>query len=195
MNLEKLLEFNKLLLSFREVERVLFVKGKDERENDMEHSFQLALLGWYIASSNGLTLKIDLLIKYALAHDLVEVYAGDTDVFTKDVSLHANKHEREEKALERIKKEFPEFVELHSIIEGYEKREDAESKFIYALDKLVPVLNIFEDGGRTWSQRGITFEMLMAEKISKVAVSQVIDEYFQEFKKILEDNKTELFAQ
>ena len=195
MNLEKLLEFNKLLLSFREVERVLFVKGKDERENDVEHSFQLAFLGWYIASSNGLILKIDLIIKYALAHDLVEVYAGDTDVFTKDLSLHANKHEREQRALERIQKEFPEFTELHSIIEGYEKREDTESKFVYALDKLVPALNIYEDGGRTWSQRGITFEMLMTEKISKVAVSPEIDAYFQEFKKILEENKTKLFAE
>lgn len=194
MNLEKILKFNNLLTSFREIERQIFVKNIDQNENDAEHSFQLALLGWYIADSSDKGLNKDLIIKYALAHDLVEVYAGDTDVFSLDKSAHESKQEREARALERIKEEFPEFKELHGIIQSYEDKIDNESKFIYALDKLLPVLNIYQDSGRTWKKRGISFEMIVEAKKKKIETSPEITEYFEELVKLLEDGKTKLFA-
>lgn len=192
MNLSRILEFNKLLITFREVERQVMVAKKDQKENDAEHSYQLAMLGWYISSGIP-ELDSGLVIKYALVHDLVEAYAGDTDVFSKDPEAHASKKDREEEAAKRIKEEFPEFSELHKLIEEYERKENAESRFVYALDKLLPALNIYQDGGRTWQQRGISFEMVVEEKKRKMAVSPEVTAYFDEFVSLIEREKDRLW--
>lgn len=192
MNLSRILEFNKLLITFREVERQVMVAKKDQKENDAEHSYQLAMLGWYISSGIP-ELDSGLVIKYALVHDLVEAYAGDTDVFSKDPEAHASKKDREEEAAKRIKEEFPEFSELHKLIEEYERKENAESRFVYALDKLLPALNIYQDGGRTWQQRGISFEMVVEEKKCKMAVSPEVTAYFDEFVSLIEREKDRLW--
>lgn len=192
MDLSRILEFNKLLITFREVERQVMVAKKDQKENDAEHSYQLAMLGWYISSGIP-ELDSRLVIKYALVHDLVEAYAGDTDVFSKDPGAHASKKNREEEAAKRIKKEFPEFSELHELIEEYERKENAESRFVYALDKLLPALNIYQDGGRTWQQRGISFEMVVEEKKRKVSVSPEVAACFDEFVSLIEREKDRLW--
>lgn len=192
MDFEKLLEFNKILLAFREVERQIFVRNSDARENDAEHSYQLAVLGWYVASQIDHLDEVRVL-KYGLAHDLVEVYAGDTDVFSKDADFHASKQEREAKAAEQLKKEFPEFAELHEILEEYEKKDNSESRFVYALDKLVPALNIYQDGGRTWRKRGITLGMIIEEKTKKISISPEVAQYFKEFVERLKNKEREIW--
>lgn len=55
------------------------------------------------------------------------------------------KEQREHEAMERIRTEFPQAHPLWSRVEEYEKREDEESKFVYALDKVLPVINIYND--------------------------------------------------
>jgi 5'-deoxynucleotidase YfbR-like HD superfamily hydrolase len=52
---------------------------------------QLAMLAWYLADSNGLSLDKNLLLRYALVHDFVEVYAGDTPVYSKNQQDHDTK--------------------------------------------------------------------------------------------------------
>jgi len=156
MELEQIFKFIKLTHDFQKVERTIFVAGTNRNENDVEHSYQLALVAWYIISTYKLSLNIDLAIKYGLLHDLVEVYAGDTYIFDKDQSVIDSKVEREYKALERLKDEFPEFSEMTDLIVQYEKREDEESKFIYALDKVVAPINIYLDGGKPVSYTHLT---------------------------------------
>src|SRR3989344_1062689 len=148
-NLDKILNFIELIQKFRSIERLVHVNGKDRNENDVEHSFSLAMLGWYINDTEKLGLNLEKIIKYALIHDLVEVHAGDTFFYHKDSNMTADKKEREERAAHKLRGEYPEFPELHSIMEKYEKREDKESKFVYALDKIEPVLNIYLDKGRS----------------------------------------------
>ena len=75
MTLQKLLNFVKITADFRGVERKVALKKANRRENDAEHSYQLAMVAWYIVNSEKLGLNSDLVVKYALIHDLVEVYA------------------------------------------------------------------------------------------------------------------------
>ena len=89
--LEKLLEFAKMLNLLQAVERVIRVKDQDRWENDMEHSYHLAMLAWYIVDVQKLSLNREQVFCYALAHDLVEVYAGDPYVFSDDPALLASK--------------------------------------------------------------------------------------------------------
>ncbi|MEI6238241.1 MAG: HD domain-containing protein [bacterium] len=190
---DQILKFVDLIHQFRAVERMLLVKDSERRENDVEHSFSLAMLSWYINSTYKLGLNTDKLFKYALAHDLVEVFAGDTYYFHKDQSVLDSKQKREEEAAEILKAKFPEFPELHEIIHEYEKRKDDESKFVYALDKVEPVLSIYRDGGRTWKKNKVTLDMLKTMKIPKVAIDKNIAEIFQELVERLEREHEVLF--
>lgn len=191
--LSRILDFVSLINEFQKVERRIFIVGQNKRENDVEHSYQLAMVAWYMASLDGLNFDKDLLIKYALVHDLVEVYAGDTYLFTTDSNEKDSKADREKAAAERLNAELPEFKELNELIHKYESRDDVESKFIYALDKILPVLNIYLDNGRTWQHEGVTFEMIFSSKVDKVQISPEVRKYFDEIVSILKTKEDVLF--
>lgn len=193
MPLEEIFKFCALLNQFRGVERVLLVNGQNRLENDVEHSYQLAMLAWFIVSNRSSNLDKDLILKYALIHDFVEVYAGDTNLYTKDNAHRASKIERERLAAKRLKEELSTFPDLHELIHGYELREDDESKFIYALDKIQPILNIYLDNGRTWKREGITLEMIIESKQAKVTLSPEVKLYFDQIVTLLKERKAELF--
>jgi len=192
--LEKLLSFSKLLGELQAVERVIHVKGVDRWENDVEHSYSLAMLAWYIVDSEKLALDRDKVFRYALAHDLVEVYAGDTYLFSADKALLASKPERERLAADRLLAEFPEVPAMHAAIRGYVTKEDAESRFVYALDKIEPMLKIYLDRGRIWSEKGVTLEMIYENKKDKVALSPEIKLYFDELMALLRKEEKQLFG-
>ena len=174
---------------------MLLVPNKDRDENDAEHSFSLAMLGWYINNTEKLGLDLEKILKYALVHDLVEVYAGDTFFYQKDQKVIAEKHGREEKAAVQLKDEYSEFPEIHYLIAEYEKREDKESRFIYALDKVEPLLSVYLDGGRSWKRDKITLEMIKTMKKEKVAVDPTIERLFNEVVERLALEEKKLFGQ
>lgn len=192
--LQKLLGFSKMLNLLQAVERVIRVKNQDRWENDMEHSYHLAMLAWYIIDSQRLVLDREKVFCYALAHDLVEVYAGDTYLFSEDQKLLASKPERERLAAERLTREFPEVPEMHAAISGYVTKEDAESRFVYALDKIEPLVKLYLDGGRTWKEKGVTLQMAYESKKDKVAISPEIKAYFEEFMELLRKEEKKLFG-
>ena len=120
LKLSKLFDFVKFLDKFREVERAIYVGNTERRENDAEHSYNLAMFAWYIVEGNNLDLDRELILKYALVHDLVETYAGDTFLFASNrENNHSNKTEREKKAKKKLLANFPEFGGLREIIDGY----------------------------------------------------------------------------
>lgn len=192
-SLNSIISFVSLLNRFKTIERTIFATGTDRMENDAEHSFSLAMLGWYINETHKLGLDVEKILMYALAHDLVEVYAGDVFFYTKDEQLLKGKKQREADAAVRLKAEYPEFSQLHEAIDAYEKKGDLESKFLYALDKIEPILNIYNDKGRTWKEHSITIEMLESTKIQKVAVDPTIAALFKDIVARLKKEQKELF--
>ncbi len=192
--LNKTLDFLRLIRGFEKIERAIY-RPDDRKENDVEHSYQVAMIAWFLCDQLGLSLSKEKLLKYGLVHDLVEVYAGDTPVYG---SGHENtietKKEREEKALERIKKEFGFFEELKEAIENYEEKKDEESIFIYELDKLIPPLNLYIDEGYGWNKLGLTLEEIKIEKRSKIKNVTQLVELLEETLKRFEDEKERLFV-
>ena len=191
--IEKLLGFSKVLNVLQSVERVIRVKDQERWENDMEHSYHLAMLAWYIVDTRKLSLNRDKVFCYALAHDLVEIYAGDTYLYSQDQQLLDSKIEREYAAALRLEQEFPDVPEMHAAIRGYVAKEDAESRFVYALDKIEPMIKIYLDNGRTWKEKGVTLEMAYESKKDKVAFSPEITEYFEELMTLLRAEQERLF--
>lgn len=183
--IQRLLTFQKLLAQFSQVERMIHRKHKSAfmYENDTEHSYNLAMTAWFLAPHFP-DLDRDLLIRFALAHDLVEVHAGDTYIYGTAEEL-ASKASREAAALKQFQRDWPELSEITQLIEAYESRVSPEAKFIYALDKIMPILMIYIHDGYTWKQKDITAKMLYDAKINKVSLSPEIKPYFDELHKLL----------
>jgi putative hydrolases of HD superfamily len=159
-------EFIRLLHAFQSIERVAMAGDLSRRENDAEHSYFLAMVCWYLCDSLRLGYSKEKIFTYALAHDLVETYAGDT--FFLNAEHQKTKRDREEKAQMRIANEFPEFGDLHATIKAYEKRKDPESLFVYAIDKVLPFLINYMQGGHMWKEMGVAHDDDYANKREKI---------------------------
>ena len=173
------------------IERIARIPGEKRSATMVEHSWQLALLAWYIIDTEKLSLNKELVLKYAIAHDLVETYAGDTYIY--DETAKATKEKREEEALTKIKTNISEFPGLATTIEKYEKKQDAESKFVYALDKLIDPLNIYLEGGLLWHEKGVTLDMLLSYKLKKVSSDKNVERIFLALVEKLKSEEADLF--
>ena len=159
---DTLFSLESLVVDLAAVKRNHFLAGSDQRENDIEHSFSVALLCWYICEQQNLKLDTARVLKYALAHDFVERYAGDTNAF-------ASKAEREEKvrreraAAEKLEQEFSQFKELGEIIMGYETKTDEEALFVWTVDKMQALVLGELDEWRPYEELEITYEQFLAK--------------------------------
>jgi hypothetical protein len=110
----------------------------DRRENDAEHSFSLGIVALCAAPLLDEPLDSGLVAQYALVHDLVEIYAGDTPVY-RDPAAKRTKQSRERQAREEINAQFrgvcPDILRR---IDEYNKLTTPEARFVYALDKIIP---------------------------------------------------------
>jgi len=188
---KQLIDFVNFTHEFREVVRIARSPYAKRFENDTEHSYQIALVAWFLIDQDNLKLNKELCFMYALAHDLVEVYAGDTYIFDK--KRVSSQSQRERLALIKIEKRFPKFKNLIKIIKNYEKRKDRESKFIYALDKIIPPIQIYLEGGKLWNEKKVSLKEILENKNKKIAVSSNIDKYWQELSKEFKKNEKKLF--
>lgn len=195
MNIQKVLSFTQFLGQMRNVERSIYYHDDiKRRENDAEHSRQIATLAWYIISLYKPELSLEKVLQYCLVHDIVEIYAGDEEALRRSPEQQEAKEKREEEALQRITNEMPEAHELRSLVKQYEKREDKESRFVYALDKMLPAMNIYNDGWYRWKQRKVDLDKdLLPVKEKKVACDPLIEEIRNELYAILKKEEDKLF--
>ncbi|NBD74031.1 HD domain-containing protein [Patescibacteria group bacterium] len=155
-----LVDFVDFTLAFRAVERDLVIKNKDGFENDAEHTCQLALVAWYLNETHSLGLSTEKLLRIALAHDLVEVYAGDVSVYNNDAISARDKQIAEAEALASIETRFPHVSGVHEAIEEYKAQASDEAKCIKSLDKIAPGISIYLDQGRYWKTHAVTLERM-----------------------------------
>ena len=190
-SLESLLQFVHFTHLTHKVERVARIPGETRYANTVEHSYQLTLLAWYLIEKERLPLNKDLVIKYALVHDLVETYAGDT--YAHGTEGKDSKVQREHEAQKRIAVEFPEFKDLHTYIEAYELKQDPESRFVYALDKLIDPVNIYLENGKLWHEKKVTLQEVLDYKTEKIAVDPTVSKYFTELVVLFREKEDILF--
>lgn len=186
-NLEELLSIVALTHSFQQIRRRIYATGEDRFENDSEHSFQLAFIAWYLIDKENLPLNKEKALQYALCHDIVEVFAGDV-FFHRTPEEEQKKIDLEREATEKLREMYTDFPSLTATLQAYEERADPESKFIYALDKLLPMLNIMLDKGRSWHVNEVSLEKLYEGKHEKISSDPVILEYFVLIVAVLKNN-------
>ncbi len=186
LKLGDMIRFSRLMLQFQGTERAIRPPGRESHENDVEHSYQLAMMAWYLNSAGELGYDTDAILRFALVHDLAEAYTGDVHAY--DVQGRRGKAEREHKALNLMSHEFPASREFIQAIHEYETGGSPEAKFIYALDKLMPMLLVYLEGGSAWREYGLGFEEMHANKLEKVSVSEPIKRLYDQLAGLLNKN-------
>jgi putative hydrolase of HD superfamily len=184
-NGNRLIELQELLLKFQAVERYTRnPHNTEKRENDVEHSYHLAMAAWLLAPH--FALNKDRAIRIALAHDLVEVYSGDTFAYGKQSELRT-KDSREHQALKKLQKEWPDFAEMTESIEDYKNKTSDEAKFVYALDKVMPIIMNVLSKGIVWRTHRVTIEAFIREKEQKISKDSPIYPYYTELLAMLKE--------
>lgn len=182
----------RMLHSFQRIERVVPVPGEDRYENDAEHSYFLAMSVWHAIDTFELPLDRDKAIRYALAHDLPEVHAGDTYVFSKDAL--AGKKERETAARKKLKEDFPTIPDMHEAMEAYERQTDPEAVFVRALDKLLPVMTYLQDS-RTLKERGTSFSEFVELKRRTTASCAEVSDLAEQLIALFDQDRARYFGE
>jgi putative hydrolase of HD superfamily len=182
-----LFTLQKIALELSNIQRNHTKPQSNQHENNVEHSFTVALLCWYIASTCKLRLSIEKILLYALTHDIVEIYAGDTNTFAS-TEERAAKVTKEREALDQLKKEIPNFADLTNTIEMYEQRSDEESKFVWTVDKMQALILADMDDWRPYKTLSISYEDFAKKHGEQLAKSSL---YTQEiFNNLIEYCKT-----
>ncbi len=139
--------------SLKSVNRRTYINGGERVENSAEHSWHLAMACWAFAEMLKDDFDILKLIKLALIHDLGEIEAGDTFLYSKDRNIA---HVEERKSIEKIASHSGNSIEnLVNLWEEQEVGESKESKLLKVLDRLLPFLHNITSEGRAWQDNGI----------------------------------------
>ncbi len=165
-----------LLIPFMKVRRDMPFPTEPERsETDGEHAFSLSMFALTINDRLKLGLDNGKIAQYALVHDLVEAHAGDISARSTDEE-QLIKIDREREASLIIKKQFTRTTPwIPRLIEAYEAKSDEESKFVYAVDKLMGSYTWIAGKGAGWShtytkQDGSDYHRVVARLRKKASV-------------------------
>ena len=140
----------------KSVSRRINPVATDRRENSAEHSWTLALLATSLFPKACPQINQNRVLKMILIHDIVEIDAGDTFCYAD----RPDKAECEQRAAARIFGLLPaplssEFMELWLEFEACDTKESA---FANALDRLLPLIQNYHNGGQSWRENGVTYE-------------------------------------
>ena len=120
------------------------------RENDAEHSWHFALMAFVLSEYASEDVDINRVIKMALVHDLVEIYAGDT--YAYDIDNNKTKAEREKSAADKLFSMLPDNQrdEIRGLWEEFDAENTPDACFAAAIDRLQPMLNNYYTEGQSW---------------------------------------------
>ncbi len=176
-SMDRLADLQQMIADFAKIKRVPQIGDNGVAENDVEHSFGLALTCWYLQPKIAPELDLLKILQLALAHDIVELHAGDTFIF--DEEKLATKEQRERAALEQVRSDWPDFSELAKHAEDYMDKIDEEARFVKAVDKILPVIMVdIGEKAVFWDRHNVTLDMERNNKVT-IRVSDYVSPYYE----------------
>lgn len=151
--LQFLIEVDKMKTIFRQT----LLTDRSRRENDAEHSWHFALMAMLLYEyADPEKVNLTRVMKMALVHDLIEIYAGDT--FAYDEKGNESKEKREHAAAQKLFTMLPkdQGQEIWSLWQEFEQMETADAQYAAALDRLQPFINNYVTQGHTWKLGNVT---------------------------------------
>lgn len=173
--LTKQLDFLIEIDRMKNVLRQTLLADGSRRENDAEHSWHFAVMA-LILQEYAYSPEVDIsrVLKMALVHDLIEVYAGDT--FCYDDAGNATKADRERAAADKLFGKLPaeQGAEIRALWEEFDAMETPDAKYAASIDRLQPIINNYLTQGHTWKKGNVTSDRVYkrAEPI-RTALPQV----------------------
>ena len=154
--LDFIAEIDKLKTVFRRT----FLISDDRRENDAEHSWHLAAAAIILREYAAEPINLERVLKMAVVHDLVEIYAGDA--FAYDERANEVKAEKESRAAERLFSLAPrdQGREIEDLWREFDAMNSADSRFAAALDRFMPFLHNTLTDGATWKEGRVRAEQV-----------------------------------
>lgn len=153
--LKKQIEFAVTVDEMKNILRRNLVVDGSRRENDAEHSWHLALMAMLLEEYSAEKVNIEKVLKIALVHDLVEVYAGDT--FAYDEKGYEDKEAREIAAADKLFGSLngEQGAQFRALWDEFEAGETPEAKYANAIDRIQPLILNYLTNGHTWKQGNV----------------------------------------
>jgi 5'-deoxynucleotidase YfbR-like HD superfamily hydrolase len=183
-NAQGLVNIGKLVLTFAKVNRVTFHEDGVRPESDTDHTVMLSVAACALAKKLYPELDLGKIAQFAIAHDLVEAYAMDTDSFGLTEDEKRAKDAREHEAYLRIEKEFKDvFPWIPEIIYAYEKLDTKETRFVKTVDKCMTKITHIQNGGVYFKEKELSKEQMWGNYQSIVRNAEV--KYGKEFPEVI----------
>jgi putative hydrolase of HD superfamily len=145
-------------------------------ENDAEHSWTICIMALLLKDFCNFSVDIEKIITMLLIHDIVEIDAGDTFLYSSERN---NAYKNEMRAAERIfglldgkQKEY--FIKLWN---EFENRETNEAKFAAVFDRLEPLIQNYICEGYTWKKYNISYDTVIEKNKHIKEGSEIIWEF------------------
>ncbi|WP_082922672.1 HD domain-containing protein [Halothiobacillus diazotrophicus] len=159
---ERISEITGFLLqldALKSVNRRTYINGGERVENSAEHSWHLAMACWAFAELLQEDYDVARLIKLALIHDLGEIEAGDTFLYS------ANRRDapiEERKGVEKIAAHPGNPIKnILPLWDEQELGQSREANLLKVIDRLLPFLHNITSEGRAWRDNGIRKEQVL----------------------------------
>lgn len=135
----------RLALDFGQVKRVT-QHPDGSYESDSTHTLMLILIGIEVASRTGR--DPGLVAQFAAVHDLPETFAGDTNTARRlSPEAAAAKAAREAAAMDKLGDLLGGSERLLDLLARYEAQDEPEARLVRYLDKVLPKLTHYINGG------------------------------------------------
>jgi len=145
-------ELDKLKTVFRQT----YLLDASRKENDAEHSWQIALMAVLFEEyADERNLDMLAVVKMLLLHDVIEVHAGDTYIY--DEESKKTQSLRERRAATKVFGALPgeQEREFRALWEDFETGVSGEARFARAIDRFQPLLHNYLTDGKAWKEHGV----------------------------------------
>ncbi len=177
--LQRQIEFVAEIDRLKSVFRQSFLLDGSRSENDVEHSWHIAMMAMMLSEYADERVDQLRVVKMLLIHDIVEIDAGD--VFVYDAEANNGKEDREKTAADRLFNILPpdQAAEMRALWDEYEERRTPEAKFAMAMDRLQPMLQNYFTQGKSWRAHDVTARQVLAVNARIQEGSEALWEYAQ----------------
>ena len=166
-NLQNQFKFLEIADGMKNVFRQTTLIDGSRYENNAEHSWHFALMAMTLLEHCALDgVSIDRVIKMAIVHDLVEIFAGDTPA--QDVAANVGKEDREREAADRLFALLPkgQAHEYRSLWEEFDAMNTPDAIYASAVDRLQSFFLIHLSGtGSAWVKFNATVERTLTRML------------------------------
>jgi len=187
MNSDRFLKQINFILEIDNIKSIFrnnYIKDGSRKENDAEHSWHLAMMVMVLSEYFD-ELDVSKTLKMVLAHDLVELYAGD--VYAYDEKGNIGKFDREKESAEKLFSLLPEdqkkeFIDLWLEFEEANTKEAVCGSIV---DRFQPLLLNYSSQGKSWKEHEISKDKVL--KRNKIVFEEGPEEIGEYIKSIIED--------